>query len=61
MYSLPVFGTLMIEPEVSGSKQLDEGIADTLISDDAGKDVCLMVLGDVAMRERVRSRPWSLV
>jgi len=45
----------MIEPEVSGQKQLDEGIADTLVSDSAANDFCLVVLGNVGMRESVRS------
>jgi uncharacterized Tic20 family protein len=34
---------------------LDEGIADTLVSDDAANDFCLLVLSYFAMRESVRS------
>ena len=37
------------------SKQLDEGIADTLVSDGAPNDSCLLVLSNFAMRESVRS------
>jgi hypothetical protein len=34
---------------------LDEGIADTLVSDGAANDFCLLVLSNFAMRESVRS------
>jgi hypothetical protein len=34
---------------------LDEGIADTLVSDGAANESCLLVLGNFARRESVRS------
>jgi uncharacterized Tic20 family protein len=34
---------------------LDEGIADTLVSDGAANDFCLLVLSNFAMRESVPS------
>jgi hypothetical protein len=45
----------VIKPDMSEAKQLDDGIADTLVSDGAANDLCLLVLGNFAMRESVRS------
>jgi len=37
----------VIEPEVVGSRQLDEGIADTLVSHGGANDFCLLLLSNL--------------